>query len=75
MLNIDLLNSDIIESGFNVMSDDIKKLQEILSFSEKQFKKIYMNYFNYISIYESNLYYLTDDKKTDYIVDYKQFEK
>ena len=35
MLNIDLLNSDIIESGFNVMSDDIKKLQEILSFSEK----------------------------------------
>ena len=34
-----------------------------------------MNYFNYISIYESNLYYLTDDKKTDYIVDYKQFEK
>ena len=35
MLNIDLLNSDIMESGFNVMSDDIKKLQEILSFSEK----------------------------------------
>lgn len=34
-----------------------------------------MNYFNYISIYESNLYYLTDDKKTDYIVDYRQFEK
>ena len=31
ILNIDLVNSDIIESGFNVMAEDIKKLQDILS--------------------------------------------
>ena len=34
-LNIDLLNSNIIESGFNVMAEDIKELQKILSLSKK----------------------------------------
>ena len=31
ILNIDLINTDIIESGFNVMSEDIEKLYKILS--------------------------------------------
>lgn len=35
ILNIDLLNSNIIESGFNVMAEDIKELQKILSLSKK----------------------------------------
>lgn len=30
MLNIDLLNTNIIESGFNVMSQDIKELEKVL---------------------------------------------
>lgn len=30
MLNIDLLNTNIIESGFNVMSQDMKKLEKVL---------------------------------------------
>lgn len=34
-LNIDLLNSNILESGFNVMAEDIKELQKILSLSKK----------------------------------------
>ena len=39
ILNIDLLNSNIIESGFNVMSEDINELQKILSLSKKKFNK------------------------------------
>lgn len=35
ILNIDLLNSNIIESGFNVMAEDIKELQKVLSLSKK----------------------------------------
>lgn len=35
ILNIDLLNSNIIESGFNVMAEDINELQKILSLSKK----------------------------------------
>ena len=35
ILNIDLLNSNIIESGFNVMTEDIKELQKVLSLSKK----------------------------------------
>ena len=34
-LNIDLLNSNILESGFNVMAEDIKELQKVLSLSKK----------------------------------------
>ena len=34
ILNIDLLNSNIIESGFNVMAEDIKELQKVLSLSK-----------------------------------------
>ena len=30
ILNIDLLNSNIIESGFNVMKEDIKELEKLL---------------------------------------------
>ena len=39
ILNIDLLNSNIIESGFNVMAEDINELQKILSLSKKKFNK------------------------------------
>ena len=35
ILNIDLLNSNIIESGFNVMAEDIKELQKVLSLRKK----------------------------------------
>ena len=35
ILNIDLVNTNIIESGFNVMAEDIKKLQEVLSLNKK----------------------------------------
>lgn len=35
ILNIDLLNNNIIESGFNVMAEDIKELQKVLSLSKK----------------------------------------
>lgn len=35
ILNIDLLNSNIIESGFNVMAEDINELQKILSLNKK----------------------------------------
>ena len=35
ILNIDLINTDIIESGFNVMSKDIKELSKILSLNKK----------------------------------------
>lgn len=35
ILNIDLLNSNIIESGFNVMAEDIKELQKVLFLSKK----------------------------------------
>ena len=35
IINIDLLNSNIIESGFNVMAEDIEELQKILSLSKK----------------------------------------
>ena len=31
ILNIDLVNTNIIESGFNVMAKDIKELQKVLS--------------------------------------------
>ena len=31
ILNIDLINTDIIETGFNVMSEDIDKLHKVLS--------------------------------------------
>lgn len=31
ILNIDLVNTNIIESGFNVMEKDIKELQKVLS--------------------------------------------
>lgn len=39
ILNIDLLNSNIIEPGFNVMAEDINELQKILSLSKKKFNK------------------------------------
>ena len=39
MLNIDLVNSNIIESGFDVMAEDIKELQKVLSLSKKINKK------------------------------------
>lgn len=35
MLNIDLVNTNIIEAGFNVMSEDIKELQQVLSLNKK----------------------------------------
>ena len=35
ILNIDLVNTNIIESGFNVMAEDIKELQKILSLNKK----------------------------------------
>ena len=35
ILNIDLVNTNIIESGFNVMAEDIKKLQKVLSLNKK----------------------------------------
>lgn len=35
ILNIDLINTDIIESGFNVMSEDIKELQKVISLDKK----------------------------------------
>ena len=33
--NIDLINTNIIESGFNVMAKDIKELQKVLSLNKK----------------------------------------
>lgn len=35
ILNIDLINTDIIEAGFNVMAEDIKELQKVLSLNKK----------------------------------------
>ena len=35
ILNIDLVNTNIIESGFNVMAEDIKELQKVLSLNKK----------------------------------------
>ena len=35
ILNIDLINTNIIESGFNVMAEDIKELQKVLSLNKK----------------------------------------
>ena len=35
ILNIDLVNTNIIESGFNVMAEDIKKLQKVLSLNKQ----------------------------------------
>lgn len=35
ILNIDLVNTNIIEAGFNVMSEDIKELQQVLSLNKK----------------------------------------
>lgn len=35
ILNIDLINTDIIETGFHVMSEDIEELQKILSFHKQ----------------------------------------
>jgi thimet oligopeptidase len=35
ILNVDLVNTNIIESGFNVMAEDIKELQEVLSLNKK----------------------------------------
>ena len=32
ILNIDLINTNIIESGFNVMAEDIKELQKVVKF-------------------------------------------
>lgn len=34
ILNIDLVNTDIIESGFNIMAEDIKELQKVLSLNK-----------------------------------------
>lgn len=39
ILNIDLMNTNIIESGFNIMAEDIKELQKILSLNKKWFYK------------------------------------
>ena len=35
ILNIDLVNTNIIESGLNVMAEDIKELQKVLSLNKK----------------------------------------
>ncbi len=35
ILNIDLVNTNIIESGFNIMAEDIKELQKVLSLNKK----------------------------------------
>lgn len=35
ILNIDLINTNIIELGFNVMSEDIKELHKVLSLNKK----------------------------------------
>ena len=35
ILNIDLVNTNIIESGFNVMAEDIKELQKVLYLNKK----------------------------------------
>ena len=35
MLNIDLINTDIIEAGFNVMSKDIEELYKVLTLNKK----------------------------------------
>ena len=35
ILNIDLINTNIIESGFNVMAEDIKELQKVLYLNKK----------------------------------------
>ena len=35
ILNIDLVNTNIIESGFNVMAEDIKELQKVLPLNKK----------------------------------------
>lgn len=39
ILNIDLVNTNIIESGFNVMAEDIKELQKVLSLTKNDFIK------------------------------------
>lgn len=39
IIHIDLINTNVIESGFNVMEEDIKKLQEILLMVDKTRKK------------------------------------
>ena len=39
ILNIDLINTNIIESGFNVMAEDIKELQKVLYLNKKWFYK------------------------------------
>ena len=35
ILNIDLVNTNIIESGFNVMAEDIKELQKVSALNRK----------------------------------------
>ena len=35
ILNIDLINTDIIEAGFNVMSKDIEELHKVLTLNKK----------------------------------------
>lgn len=35
ILNVDLVNTNIIESGFNIMAEDIKELQRVLSLNKK----------------------------------------
>lgn len=39
IIHIDLINTNVIESGFNVMEEDIKKLQEVLLMVDKVRKK------------------------------------
>ncbi len=39
IIHIDLINTNVIESGFNVMEEDIKKLQEVLLMVDKERKK------------------------------------
>ena len=43
ILNIDLINTNIIESGFNVMAEDIKELQKVLYLNKKSQKVLYLN--------------------------------
>lgn len=39
IIHIDLINTNVIESGFNVMEEDIKKLQEVLLMVDKVRKR------------------------------------
>ena len=39
ILNIDLINTNIIESGFNVMAEDIKELQKVVTIQTRHTKR------------------------------------